>query len=102
MTGMLTRGEESPRSNMFYYRGTELYAVRNGAYKAHFITQTAYLGEAAVKHDPPILNNLEVDPSERFDVAKDHPEELAKIDELVKQHRANLKTPPSQLEKRIK
>ena len=102
LTGMLTRGEKSPRSNMFFYRGTELYAVRNGAYKAHFITQTAYMGEAAVKHDPPILNNLEVDPSERFDVAKSHPEELVKIQELVKQHRAALKPAPSQLEKRIK
>ena len=101
LTGMLCRGEESPRESMFYYRGTELFAVRKGAFKAHFITQTAYLGESPVKHDPPILNNLEVDPSERFDVAKDHPDELAAIEALVAEHRAKLKAPPSQLERRI-
>lgn len=102
LTGTLTRGEKSPRTNMFYYRGTELFAVRNGAFKAHFITQTAYKGEAAVKHDPPVLNNLDVDPSERFDIAKDHPEEIEAINALVAKHRSNLKALPTQLEKRIK
>jgi arylsulfatase A-like enzyme len=35
----------SPRDNVFYYRGTEVYAVRKGAYKAHFITKLEYGGE---------------------------------------------------------
>jgi len=35
---------ESPRDMVFYYRGTEIYALRKGAYKAHFITQGEYGG----------------------------------------------------------
>lgn len=101
LTGTLTRGEKSPRNDMFFYRGSKLYAVRRGAFKAHFITETAYKGEKAVNHDPPILNNVEVDPSERFDIAKDHADELKAIDELVAKHRAALKPLPTQLEKRI-
>lgn len=101
LTDMLLRGEPSPRDSMFYYRGAELYAVRKGPFKAHFITQTAYLGEAAEKHDPPILNNLEVDPAERFDVARQHPEVIEDIQSLVAEHRAALKALPTQLETRI-
>ena len=36
----------SPRQTMFYWRGSKLYAVRNGSFKAHFITQSEYGGEA--------------------------------------------------------
>src|SRR5690606_15403907 len=32
----------SPREVVFYYRGTDLFAVRKGPYKAHFLTQEAY------------------------------------------------------------
>lgn len=82
---------ESPRKNMFYYRGTELYAVRLENYKAHFITQGAYgqFGQRQ-KHDPPLLYHLNNDPSEKFNVAEAHPEVLAAIDELVKEHRSRL------------
>jgi arylsulfatase A-like enzyme len=101
LTPTLLREEPSPRDHMFFYRGQELYAVRLGAFKAHFITQTAYLGESAVKHDPPILHNLEVDPSERFDVAAQHPDVLAAIQELVDEHLSSLRAMPTQLESRI-
>lgn len=92
----------SPRKTMFYYRGTELFAVRKGPYKAHFVTQSGYRGDKPVKHNPPVLYNLEHDPSEKYDVAKDHPDVIADIMKEVEKHRANLKPGEDQLAKRIK
>ncbi|MGB6152481.1 MAG: arylsulfatase, partial [Pricia sp.] len=79
------------RKNMFYYRGTELYAVRQGDYKAHFITQGAYgqFGDRE-EHTTPILYNVNEDPSEQFDIAGEHPDILEDINALVARHRATL------------
>jgi len=91
----------SPRQTMFYYRGTELFAVRKGPYKAHFVTQSGYQGDKPVKHDPPVLYHLEHDPSEKYDVAKDHPDVIADIMKEVEKHRAALKPGEDQLVKVI-
>ncbi|MBL8792348.1 MAG: sulfatase, partial [Planctomycetia bacterium] len=45
----------SPRTTMFYYRDAQLYAVRKGHYKAHYVTRSAYGADKAVTHDPPLL-----------------------------------------------
>jgi len=81
----------SPRENILYYRGTDLYAARMGDYKAHYITEGEYgmFGERE-EHDPPILYNLSLDPSEKHDIASDHPEIIRHIDEMVKKHRSDL------------
>ena len=101
LSGTLLAGQKSPRDTMFFYRGTEIFAVRSGTKKVHYITQTPYVGEKAVKHDPPLLYDVEVDPSERFNVAKEHPEEIARINQIVEEHRKSMKALPTQLEKRI-
>jgi arylsulfatase A-like enzyme len=92
----------SPRQTVFYYRGTRIFAVRKGPYKAHFITQTGYQGDKPVEHDPPLLYHLGHDPSEKYDIAKDHPETIADIMKEVENHRAALKPGEDQLAKRIK
>ncbi len=88
----------SPREVFFYYRGTQLYAVRKGPYKAHFITQSSYGPDKPVRHDPPLLFHLGHDPSERFNVAADHPDVLAAIAKEVERHRATVTPVKSQLE----
>lgn len=90
----------SPRETMFYYRGTELYAVRKGPWKAHYITQAAY-GKDMTKtpHDPPLLYNLAVDPSERFDVGEKHAEVIADLKKAVEAHLASVTPVENQLEK---
>lgn len=90
----------SPRETMFYYRGTELMAVRHHEWKAHYYTQGAYGPDAGKreKHEIPLLFNLNHDPSERFNLNKKHPEVLKKIDQIVGEHRRDLKSPASQLE----
>jgi arylsulfatase A len=92
------KGKPSPRREMFFYRGFELMAVRLGAWKAHFQTQSGYGQPLAERHDSPLLFNLEVDPSERFNVAAANPEVLREIDALVEKHRSGMQAAPSQLE----
>jgi arylsulfatase A-like enzyme len=93
------RGEgRSPRKTVLYYRGTEVYAVRHGAFKAHFITQPEYGGGKTVRHDPPLLFNLEEDPSEKFDVAAKHPMEIARMRQILEAHEETVETVTNQLE----
>lgn len=90
----------SPRDQMYYYRGRKLMAVRQGAWKAHFITQDAYgpNSKEPTAHDPPLLYNLLHDPSESRDIAVAHPEVVASIRALADTHTANLVAPASQLD----
>ena len=90
----------SKRKEVFYYRGDELYAVRLGAFKAHFITEGAYGPPAREEHDPPLLYNLEVDPSEKYNVAKSHPDIIKQIKALVKSHNSGLVKGEDQLKDR--
>lgn len=78
------------RDLMFYYRGPDLFAIRKGSFKAHFITQSGYGKDGPEKHDPPLLFNLDSDPSENFDVAKAHPDVVAAIQREAEKHRAAL------------
>lgn len=93
-------GSPSPREEMYYYRGTRLMAVRHREYKAHYITQAAYGPDSRkpVTQKTPQLYNLDIDPSERFDIAKQQADVLKTIEELVQEHRNQMEIPPSQLE----
>jgi hypothetical protein len=64
------------------------------------MTQAGYGEPEAKQHDPPLLFDLEVDPSERFNVAEQNSEATSAIRELVAKHRQELVAPPSQLELR--
>ncbi len=89
---------EASRDVVFYYRGTTVFAIRKGPYKAHFITQPEYGSRDKTKHDPPLLYNLEVDPSEKYDIAGQHPEVIAGIKKILEAHQASLKPVENQLE----
>jgi arylsulfatase A-like enzyme len=93
----LLSGVPSPRKTLFYYRGAQLFAVRKGPWKMHVQTQAAYGQPKPERHDPPLLYHLEHDTSERFDVAKDHPEVIADLLKDMDAHRATVKKAPSQL-----
>ncbi len=94
----MLRGEgTSQRDTMFFYRGTRLYAVRQGAWKVHFITQAGYRDKPH-EQDPPLLFHLEHDPSEKYNVASDHPEILTRIMKVVEAHQATIGPVENQLE----
>ncbi|MCG2460649.1 sulfatase [Flavobacteriaceae bacterium F89] len=91
LSGTLFYQEQSPRKAVFYYRGTTLYAMRLGDYKAHFITEGAYgmFGRKEM-HDLPLLFNVDQDPSEQYDIGEDHPEIIRQINAAIKLHRSKL------------
>ena len=65
-------------------------AVRKGPWKAHLVTQDGYTKDPPTEHDPPLLFQLEQDPSERFDVAKEHPEVVADLLAEIERHKATV------------
>jgi len=101
LSATLLNRETGPRKSIFYYRGRELYAVRSGDYKAHIITQGAYgeFGERKV-HEIPLLFNLNHDASEQFNIAKEHPDVIKRINELIELHNSGLVKGEDQLAER--
>ena len=86
-----------PQRPFFYYRGNQLFACRLGAWKAHFKTQTGYGPQKMEVHEPPLLFNLDRDPSEKRDIAAKNPEVLAQIQSVVDAHLAAVAPAPPQL-----
>jgi hypothetical protein len=65
----------SPHSTYYYFNGTRIHGVRAGSWKLHLYARApAMLRRANTrKMDPPELYNLDEDPGERFNVAKENP-----------------------------
>ncbi len=101
LTAVLHGKGRSPRRTMFYWRGSKLYAVRHGAFKAHFITKSEYGSDPAVTHDPPELYNLDHDPSEKYNIAANHPDVIAEIRRIAGTHKQAIPPVENQLDKRL-
>jgi hypothetical protein len=99
LSPVLLEGAPSPRSDLFYYRGGLLFAVRYGPWKAHFRTQTGYTEPAPTRHDPPLLFHLEEDPGERFDRSASEPDVIERILRLTREHEARMERGENQLVK---
>lgn len=69
---VLTGDTETVRDEVLYYWQDELLAVRKGSWKAHFSTINVYVPDSKVDHNPPLLYNIEVDPSEKYNIAEEH------------------------------
>lgn len=95
----------SPREEVYYYRRNQVYAIRKGDYKVHFITQLCWGGsrtslfvtdpEIEITNKPtvlesPLLFNLNTDPAEKFNIANQHPEIIDEFRELLKKHQAGM------------
>ena len=84
----LFENNPTSRNHIFYYRGNELYAVRFGEYKAHYITQGEYgLYGGKKNHNPPLLYNLNKDASEKYNISKEYPDVIKKINRIVTEHK---------------
>lgn len=99
LTPVLFNNEKSARNDMYYYRGDRLYAVRVGDYKAHFVTQEPYSPDV-VEHETPLLYNLSIDPSEKYDISKENPKVIANIIQVVKDHNDKMVKGPDMLKDR--
>lgn len=89
----------SPRPSMFFYRGTTLYAVRKGPWKAHFFTKSGYGKDPEQAHEPPLLYHLGIDPGEKHDVGAKNPAVIEEIRREAEAHRAAVTPAENQLEK---
>jgi uncharacterized sulfatase len=98
----LLESAPSPRESMAYYRSGELRAFRKGPFKLHLITEGAYgQGPERTIHDKPLLHHLADDPSERFDVADQHPEVVAELMRAIEKHRSNMVERPPLFDRRL-
>lgn len=69
---------KSPHETFYYYRGLNLQAIRNGAWKLHLAKGDLY--------------DLDTDIGESKDVAKDHPEVVARLRQLAEETNSDLGT----------
>ena len=77
--------------------GREIWAAREGSWKLHYETARPH---GPMKHDPPLLFELDVDPSERYNINGHFPEPMKSIPKLIERHRAEV-TPGPDLMKAI-
>ncbi|MEW4562317.1 sulfatase [Bremerella sp. JC770] len=98
LTPVLKQTGKSNREALFYYRGYDLMAVRVGPWKMHLKTQTGYGNAKREVHNPPLLYQLEIDPGESRNLAKDNPEVIQSIQKLIEQHQQEMVFADSQLE----
>lgn len=96
---VLNSGKKGMRDVMFFYLGDELAAVRQGAYKAHFLEAVAGPKKFALR-DQPLLFNLHKDPAEQFDIASRYPQLLEQITRLRARHLASVTPVENQLLRR--
>ncbi len=101
LSSCLREGKESPRNDLMFYRGRSIYAAREGEFKAHFIIEGGWGGNThnikRTELDRPQLYNLNIDPSEQYDISGEYPEVLEEIEELVNEHLSNLEPGPDRL-----
>lgn len=100
LTPVLFGTGKNPRDVVFYYRDTEVFAIRKGNYKAHFITQPEYGSNEKTVQEPPLLYDLNIDPSEKYNIAEKHPEVIAEIRKILEEHQITLVPVENQLEKK--
>ena len=92
-SGLLFEDKSSSRDEVYYWWGSELMAVRKGEWKYYFKTiKDQYLRTCKIETPAePLLYNVENDISERFNVAKEHPEVVKQLIEVAEAHKKNMK-----------
>jgi len=102
LSDVLTKGAGSRRNEMFFYHGTRIFAARKGDFKLYFYENNPNgYPERMRKLDTLRLFNLQHDPSEKYDIAQQHPEIIKEIQAMAEKHSATVHPVESQLEKRI-
>ncbi len=79
------------RNEVFYYFDDQVTAVRQGPWKLHQKTIESASGQTKSQiQAPPLLFNLATDPSERFNVALEHPDVVERLTKVIEAHRATV------------
>ena len=83
------------RPYFYYGLNNQLFAVRQGPWKMHIKTYSQ-TGVRYFEKDPPLLFNVEVDPSEKYELSQKYPEKVQEMLELIDQHLTRLAANPGQ------
>ena len=97
---LLTGKKDKVTDIVYFYDADKLYAIRKGAYKAHFQTNGSYSQKPAEVHSPPLLYNVEHDPSEKFEIGKKYPEIIEELTAAFKKHVEGIVPVEAELDKR--
>lgn len=84
-----------------YYFNENLYALRKGPWKIHFVTHKGYSPLPPEVLTVPLLYNLENDPSEKYDLAKEFPTIVEELTKEFEKQRALFVPPVSEIDKII-
>ncbi|QRR00257.1 sulfatase family protein [Dyadobacter sandarakinus] len=100
ITGIFTGSADKVTDIVYYYENNDLYAIRKGPYKLHFKTNASYSQKPAAVHNPPLLYNLEHDPSEKFEIGRKYPQVIEELTAASKKHLESVKPVDAELDKR--
>ena len=87
---MLSGQEPSPHSTFFYYAGDRLEAVREGKWKLRIGRSSALDGSISKE-----LFDLEVDPSEKFNLAAAFPQRVEALKGLLEKEKSEMVPGPA-------
>jgi len=76
---MLTGKAKSPHKAFFYHKGNTLQAVRSGKWKLHLALRQGRVKGKRQRAAAPALYDLENDIGEARNVAKEHPDVVARL-----------------------
>lgn len=90
-------GGSLPERTVHYHRGERLCALRRGKWKIHFRyfepgQRNDFLADNWTPAEPPLLFDLETDPSERFDLAAERPEVVERLAREAADYKAELES----------
>ena len=74
---------------VFYYGPHALHAVRHGSWKLHIRT-SSQLGIDYFNREWPLLFNLDEDPGEHYNLARQYPEIVAALQSMIAHHQQDL------------
>ena len=86
---LLTNKTDKVGDEIFFYDAAQLFAVRKGAWKLHLKSTEVGSGDIT-QYALPMLFNLETDPSEKYNVAKENPELVKQLRELAALHQKSV------------
>ncbi len=90
------QGKQSPERTIFFYRGEHLNAVRSGKWKLHLRYYDHSKGgyskeENWVTPETPLLFDLNVDPSEKYNLADKHIKIVAELKAVAENYKQEIK-----------
>jgi arylsulfatase len=92
ISDVLFRNAEGREPLLFYYNQGPLRAVRKGAWKLHISACNVAPGVNDRRYQDlakPLLFNVEIDPSEKFECAAKNPETVEELLSLIEKHKAS-------------